>query len=296
MSAKALIETGLRAAEIPLARQVKIWARFTDEKADVAASLTRTVRALHKALPLDQELRALSIGSSGEPQFRLLHALCQKGLFLFDIDEKALATVSERLDRQMVKNVFPVQGDYLQDFADRDSALATLRAKLGDAPFDLICLHHCLYYCDVEQWPAFIETLYDAVLAPTGAMHLAMMSARETEEGTTTWLYNHFARKFFGAETSHDLLRLRDQLSNSTAVSDVCLNSETKQVHFWVDDFEQYMAVIWMILLYPDGHDYDLDQRTEIVEFVIRHFWEPRRKIVQTQDYLSIFKGPPPTS
>lgn len=289
-TADNLIERGLRAAESPLATQVMTWARYTDEKADIAASLARTIRAMLQGRPVEQGLRALSIGSSTEPQFRLLHAFFQNGLYLFDIDETALAVIAERLERQMIEGVFGVQGDYVRDFADERSARATLDAKLGGEPFELINLHHCFYYCDAKLWPAVITSLYQAVLAPGGAMHVALMSARETREETTTWLYNHFAGKFFGTRTDHDLLSLPEKLSNSPAFADARFQSETRQVHFWVDDFDRYMAVVWMIMLYPDGHAYTFDQRTQIVEFVLEHFWLPRRPLIQTQDYLSIFK------
>ena len=66
-----------------------------------------------------------------------------------------------------------------------------------------------------------------------------------------------------------------------------------RQVRFWVDDFDLFMGVVWMILLYPHAHDYTLEQRIEITEFVIEHYWIPKRPLVQSQDYVTLHKlGP----
>ncbi len=284
-----LVERGLAVAGSPIYRQNKIWARNTDEKASVAASLTTAIRALFKAVPLEQPLAALSIGSGDEPQFRILLAAFQAGVSLYDIDEHALETVRKRLDRQMIGGVATIRGDYTRDFVDPTAAKQALASRLGSRPFDLITLHHVLYYSAAEIWPTVVKTLFSDLLASPGAMHLALMSARENRPGTTTWLYNHFAYKFFGRTTDQDLLRLGELVAEQ--VPEARVVAETREVRFRVDDFERFMAVIWMIMLYPDGHDYDLGQRTEITEFVIDHFWLPRRPLLQSQDYVSIFKG-----
>ncbi|MEX3008312.1 class I SAM-dependent methyltransferase [Hoeflea sp. TYP-13] len=286
-----LIERGLEVAESQIFRQNKIWARHTDEKADVAASLMKTIRTLHKAAPREKELSALAIGSADEPQFRLLEAAFKKGLWLYDIDGTALAIVAERLQRQMIEGVSLVSGDYTVDLADPQTAMRTLSSKLGGRPFDLVTLHHCLYYSSAAIWPVLVEALYDRVLAPGGAMHFALMSARETREGTTTRLYHHFSRMFFGAQTNQDLLLLKDELKVHPVFRKADISSETHEVTFWVDDFEKYMAVVWMVMLYPHGHRYTLDQRTQIIEFVIENFWRPRRPLIQAQDYLTVFKS-----
>ncbi|MCP4319575.1 MAG: class I SAM-dependent methyltransferase [Hyphomicrobiales bacterium] len=240
--------------------------------------------------PPDRDLAALSIGSGDEPQYRLLDATFRDGLCLYDIDEQALAVVRSRIERQMLESVSLCTGDYTRDFCDPQTAAKTLQHKIAHDPFDLVTLHHCLYYCDVADWPGYIEAIYRSVLAPSGAMHLAMMSTRENRKGTTTWLYNHFAAKFFDAKTDNDLLILRDTLIGHPSFKGADISSETHEVHFWVDNFERYMSVVWMILLYPDGHRYDIDQRVEIIEFIIEHFWRPQRPLVQSQDYLTVFK------
>lgn len=285
-----LVERGLRAAESRIFEQNKIWARHASEKPDVSVSLMKTIRALHARLPQDRELSALAIGAGDEPQFRVLQATFQKGLWLYDVDGAALAKLKERIDRQSIENVYLVQGDYARDFQNSSATDFTRETLLDGRRLDLITLHHCLYYCSTADWPELIRALYQGVLAPGGAMHLVMMSTREKRAGTTTWLYNHFARKFSGAGTDQDLLELRNILGKNTAFKRCEIVSETREVEFWVDDFDRFMAVVWMILLYPHGHDYSLEQRIEITEFVIEHFWRPARPLVQTQDYLSLHK------
>ena len=58
-----LIDRGVQAAETTIFEQNKIWSRHTNEKADVADSLTKVIRTLNKAMPLSQPLRALALGS-----------------------------------------------------------------------------------------------------------------------------------------------------------------------------------------------------------------------------------------
>jgi hypothetical protein len=286
----SLVERGLKAAESRIFEQNKIWACHASEKPDVSVSLMKTIRALHSRLPHDRELSALAIGAGDEPQFRVLQAAFQRGLWLYDVDGAALAKLRERIDRQAIDNVYLVQGDYGRDFQNSDAADFTRETILDGRRLDLVTLHHCLYYYCASEWPELLKAIYQGVLAPKGAMHLVMMSTRETRPGTTTWLYNHFAEKFSGSGTDQDLLKLPSALAHDTAFKHCEVVSETREVEFWVDDFERFMAVVWMILLYPHGHDYSLDQRVEITEFVIEHFWRPGRPLVQTQDYLSLHK------
>ena len=83
---------------------------------------------------------------------------------------------------------------------------------------------------------------------------------------------------------------MHDELTVHPTFRNARISSESSEVRFWVDNFERYMAVVWMILLYPDGHRFNVDQRVEIIEFVIDRFWRPRRPLVQVQDYLTVFK------
>lgn len=286
----SLIERGLRAAEFNIFEQNRVWARFSNEKPDVAASLMRTIRVLHARMTDDRELSALSIGAGNEPQFRVLQAAFQRGLWLYDIDGAALATIQERQVRQQLNRVHLIQGDYRGDFRNNAVARQTLEAILDGQKQDLITLHHCLYYSQAREWPALVRALFDEVLQPAGAIHMVMMSAREKSPYSTTWLYNHFAGKFFGSSTDQDLLGLRNELVKEMGPGECEITSETRQVQCWVDDFDLFMSVVWMILLYPQGHDYTLDQRVEITEFVIEHFWVPKRPLVQTQDYVTLHK------
>ena len=63
---------------------------------------------------------------------------------------------------------------------------------------------------------------------------------------------------------------------------------ETHRVKFFSDDFEKLMAVIWMILLYPNVHDYSHDQKEEITEYVYSNFYKPEKPLVQLQDHLIV--------
>ncbi len=288
-----LIERGLDAANYNIFEQNRIWARHASEKPDVAASLMRTIRAIHMRTTQERDLSALSIGAGNEPQFRILQSAFEEGLWLYDLDGAALATLQERKARQLLDNVRLVQGDYTIDFRDPATAGRARDALLDGCRQDLITLHHSLYYSNAATWPGFVKALYDEVLAANGAIHAVMMSARETQPHTTTWLYNFFANRYFGTSTDQDLLGLRQQLRGVHALKDCEITAETRQVQFWVDDFDRFMAVVWMILLYPHAHNYTLEQRIEITEFIIEHYWIPKRPLVQTQDYVTLHKlGP----
>ena len=76
-----------------MSRQDKIWSRHSHDKVDIGETLAKVLRTLGKALPLARPIRALSIGSSNEPQFRILQTAFQGGLYLLDIEKEALAAV-----------------------------------------------------------------------------------------------------------------------------------------------------------------------------------------------------------
>lgn len=285
-----LIEIGLKAAELPLRHKVKTWARHTNEKSDVASDLMTALRTLHRALPQDSALRTLSIGSSDEPQFRLLHAASQGGLWLFDADNAALDVVRERLQRQMLAGVHVVEGDFTKELFSPSAAQRTRVDRLGDDLFDLVLVHHALYYCTAKDWADFISTIYETLLRTPGAIHLALMSSTSKEPFTTTELYNHFAGQFFGHRNNQDLLALEPQLSSRPEFASAQFTHRTQAVEFQCDDFFQFMAVVWMILLYPEGHQYSEPQRREITEYVAVNFWLPNRPLKQVQDYLTIYR------
>src|SRR5918996_5259365 len=100
ISVKSIIQMGLRAAREHIHDQDKIWSRYSNDKVDIAGGLARVIRTLSKSLPLPKSLKALSIGSSNEPQFRILESAFRGGLYLLDIEEAALAIVAERIERQ----------------------------------------------------------------------------------------------------------------------------------------------------------------------------------------------------
>src|SRR6185503_15601674 len=100
LSEQERIALGLRAAGGHMYRQDKIWSRHSNDKVDIAGTLARAIRTHSKALPLDLPLTALSIGSSNEPQFRILESAFRGGLYLLDIEDAALGLVEERTRRQ----------------------------------------------------------------------------------------------------------------------------------------------------------------------------------------------------
>lgn len=286
-----LIEAGLNASNSLLFQQNKIWARYSDEKADIAAELMNIMRRFGHALSADEPLRALSIGCADEPQFRLLEAGFRGGLCLYDKDQTALQVIKDRIDRQHIAHVQTVSGDYLTDFKDRQTAAASLATKLGGQRFDLITLHHSLYYSAPEQWPALVEALIQSVLSRDGIIHIVLMSPTDDRPGTTTALYNYFAGKFFGQKNGQNLLLLKRDLQDLDLPGETEFAFEPRQVRFFVDDFEKFMAVVWMIMLYPDTHNYTLEQQREIIAYVRDTFWRNRRPLVQVQDNLTIYRG-----
>lgn len=285
-----LIEIGLQAAETPLRTQVKIWSGYSSEKPDTASQIFGCLRTLHRARPQTDDLRILSIGSSDEPHFRLLKAAATEGLWLYDIDPAALEAARERVSRQLLKNVSLVVGNYCVDFADSKAATAALESRLGGKTFDLITFHHALYYSPASAWPEIISTIHEVLLSSPGILHLAMMSGADGQRYTTTWLYNHFIGKFFGLSNDQDLPSLTTLLAKRPEFANTRLVPQQLPSEFRSDSFADFMAVIWMVMLYPDGHQYSLDQRREIIEFVIDNFWQPGRPLVEIQDYLSIHK------
>src|SRR5262245_36766843 len=109
---------GLRAARTQMFAQDKVWSRFSNDKVDIAHHLADVIRTLAAALPLGRPLRALSIGSSNEPQFRILESAFRGGLYLLDIEAEALDIVKERIRRQATMHVYPIRGDYRVQLGD----------------------------------------------------------------------------------------------------------------------------------------------------------------------------------
>src|SRR5439155_26418817 len=86
LSAAHLRRIARDAGQKRMYQQDKIWSRYSSDKVDIAATLGNVVRTLCRARPLRTRLDALSIGSSNEPQFRILASLFKDGLYLLDIE------------------------------------------------------------------------------------------------------------------------------------------------------------------------------------------------------------------
>jgi hypothetical protein len=114
------------------------------------------------------------------------------------------------------------------------------------------------------------------------------MSSDCSDRDSTTWLYNNFAGKFFGCINDQDLASFGQALNKKQGFEETDIQVETHRVKFFSDDFEKLMAVIWMIFLYPNVHDYSHDQKEEITEYVYSSFYKPGKPLVQMQDHLVI--------
>ncbi len=285
------IEDGVKVSGSRMFREDKIWSQYSNDKVDVGETLAKVLRTLQKALPLREPLRALSIGSSNEPQFRNLQAACAGGLYLLDIEREALNVIHERVRRQKTGNVSLIQGDYKKIFLSEQRTMRFLTEKLGGKKVDLITLHHSLYYCEASLWQDLLRNLYTKILAPRGAIHCTLMASRSDNPYTTTWLYNHFAGKYFGHVNDQSLPVLKRELQANRLFHSAQLLCRTSKVRFFVDDFQKFMAVIWMILLYPNVHRYSREQRRAIAAAVAEKFFRKRRPLLQEQDHLIIYRG-----
>lgn len=286
-----LIERGLRAADSQIFKEDKIWSKYSNDKVDIGEHLARVIRTLSKALPLHKDLRALSIGSSNEPQFRILETNFRGGLYLLDLEEAALDIVKERIKRQSTKHVKLIRGDYNKAFLLSKNALSFLKNKLGAKKINLITLHHSLYYCPESGWHDIFRNLYKYILASEGAMHAVLMASKTNNPYTTTWVYNHFAGKFFNHYNNQSLQVFKEELKRNPLYRGAQILSKRSCVSFFSDDFEKFMAVIWMILLYPQVHRFTLKQREHITEFTYKKFWSKRKSLLQLQDHLVVYRG-----
>jgi hypothetical protein len=286
-----LIRLGMRIADSNICDEDRIWSRYSNDKVNIGIGLARIIRVLNKVFPLNKSFRALSIGSSAEPQFRILDTAFRGGLYLLDIDEKALDIVRERIDRQCASHVSVVYGNYKEIFLSQKNTQNFVKDILLGKKVELITLHHSLYYSRESEWEQIFENLYRYVLAPKGAMHTVLMSAKSNRRDTSTWLYNHFANKFCGCHNNQDLYVFCNQLKNNTYFRDAEILIKTDHVRFCVNDFSKLMAVVWMILLYPDVHKYTKKQREEITRFICKNFWKPSKPLIQAQDHMAIYRG-----
>ncbi len=288
---------GLRAAGGHMFQQDKVWSRYSDDKVDIAGTLTRVLRTLAKALPLEQPQTALSIGSSNEPQFRILESACRGGLYLLDIEDAALRVVEERVQRQNTPHVRTIRGDYREVLRDAESVRLFRDRQLDGQRLTLITLHHSLYYSPESFWRGLLANLYEDLLAPapepgpSSAIHAVLMASRSDDPTSTGWLYNHFAQKFFGCHNDQDLRVCAEQLRGDPRFAAAQVLDKSSRVEFFVDDFAQFMAVVWMILLHPNVHQYTDEQQREVIEFVYAKLWSRGLPLVQIQDHVVIYRG-----
>lgn len=290
-SRKALVRRGLDVAHKDIYDENAIWMRYSNDKVNIANRLMAVLRTLTRALAPGKKLTALSLGCGSEPQFRILEAAARGGLHLLDVDRLELDAVDKRLRRQSIDHVRTIRADFDCVFLKPKTAAAFRRKQLKGRRMDLITLHHSLYYCRADAWDAMMENLYQHVLAPKGAIHAVMMASKSNDPVTTTWLYNHFAGKFFGVHNDQDLKAFARRLRAHPLFKGAQVVSRTDRVHFRAEDFEELMAVVWMIMLYPEVHKYSLAQRREITEYVYDHFWLKRQPLVQAQDHMVVYRG-----
>ena len=289
---------GLRAARTQMFVQDKVWARYSNDKIDIAHRLTHVIRTLAKALSLEQPLRALSIGSSNEPQFRILESAFRAGLYLLDIESEALDVVRERVRRQGTDHVYPLQGDYRSQLGDEQRIRRFRARRLGGRRMTLVTLHHSLYYSAESSWLPLMRGVYRSVLSaarsdgPSAAIHAVLMANRSRNPRSTTWLYNHFAGQYFGVRNDQDLRGFGRQLRCDPHFAGARIVAARSTVHFFVPDFEQFMGVVWMILLHPTVHRFSRPQQCEVIEHVYRELWSRELPLLQEQDHLVIYRMP----
>jgi len=284
----SLIEKGMQAGEVDMYDEDSIWSDCSSDKVDIADRLMQVIRDLYRSVSPDRQLRALSIGSGSEPQFQILQAAFRGKLCLLDIDSVPLSIINNRVKKRWINNVKTILADYTKTLVRIEDTGKFFRDVLDGSRQDLVTLHHSLYYSRESDWSSLFHNLKDIILAEKGAIHAVLMSPSSREKDSTTWLYNHFAGKFFGCRNDQDLAAFGRSLCSCPGFED--LEIETHRVKFFVDDFEKFMAVIWMILLYPDVHDYSQDQKEEITEYVYDNFFKSRKPLVQMQDHLLVRK------
>ena len=268
-----------------------IWSQYSGDKTDIGIELMQVIRVMIKALPLEKKLKVLSVGSGSEPQFKLLKAVFQSGVNLLDIDSFPLEIIKKYAEQRSIKNVSTIQEDYTKVLLKQKTTEQFLRNSLNGKKQDLITLHHSLYYCEEEVWTDLFTNLYEKILIRRGAIHAVLMSSNCRDQSSTTWLYNHFAGKFFDCHNDQDLKTFGSGLMENKTFCRALFTRKTHKVKFWIDDFEKFMAVVWMILLYPNVHKYTLEHKEEITEYIYHNFWLSKKPLVQMQDHLIILKN-----
>lgn len=172
---------------------------------------------------MEAPLTALSIGSSTEPQFRILQSACRGGLYLLDQEETVLQLMEERIARQNIRHVGLIRGDYREVLRDEPAVRLFRHRKLHGQHMSLVLLHHSLYCCRRESWNDLLANLYQYLLPPefdsgiSGAIHAVMMASRPDNPMSVMWLYDHFARRFFGHRNDQELQECAAELRGDPA-------------------------------------------------------------------------------
>jgi hypothetical protein len=84
---------------------------------------------------------------------------------------------------------------------------------------------------------------------------------------------------------------LGQRLRDNAEAADCQVVMKQSRIRFSADTFEKFMAVVWMIMLYPSVHRFSDEQRQEVTEFMLDEFWAKQRPLWQLQDHLVIYRG-----
>jgi hypothetical protein len=256
------------------------------------------MRALASSLPEDAPVSGLSLGCSDEPQLRMIAPFCRAGLHLVDIESAALQSLDERIRRQRLRAVRTVRDDFVHALADEPAAERFRAERLADHRVNLVTLHHSLYYAPRERWGSLARAVCNTLMArcvpgargPSSALHAVLMASRSEDETSTSWLYNHFLGRFFGKTNDQDLFSFATELRADPALSLTAVRTTRTRVEFFVDDFERFMGVVWMILLHPGVNRFTPAQQEEVVRFVYDRLYSRSVPLVQEQDHLVILQ------
>ena len=289
--ARDLIRQGVSTSRALMSHQDKIWSRYSRDKVDIGETLARVLRTLSKALPLELPLRALSVGSSTEPQFRILEASFRGGLYLLDIERAALAVINERIRRQALTHVFTLRDNYTEIFADRDRTRRSPGA-LGGRRLHLVRLRALALLLPADRWRQLLDNVFDGARGAGGRRAPRDdVGERATDPSTTTWLYNHFAGKFFGHRNDQDLAAFARDAARGRWFKGAKILTKKDRVRFFVDDFRALMSVVWMILLYPNVHRTRRRSGERSPRTSTGISSRRRKPLLQDQDHLVIYRG-----
>jgi len=141
-----------------------------NDKVDIGETLAKIIRVLHKDQPMDKPLKALSAGSSSEPQFKILESVFYEGLYLMDIEKKALDMIEEQSKRRYIKNIYTICADYNKVFFSSKSSKIFLK-KSQQKKINLVTFHHSLYYAKASEWFDILKNIYDEILDVQSVIH-----------------------------------------------------------------------------------------------------------------------------